>query len=363
MTPKIKATLSAITILLLGSCEKFNDPDSFYTYHPPTNAEKGVNVSSLQAEGMDEALITQMTNKIFHEEYERVDAVLILRNNKLVYEEYFHGFDKAVEHNMFSAGKSVSSILTGIAIDKGFIENVNVPIVELLPEYSNYKNPDVRKNNITIEHLLNMTSGLDCDDWVKHTDEQMSKSKDGVKFTLDLPMASDPGTNGSYCTGCALLLGKIIENQSKMDLSEFADKYLFGPLDIKSYRWSWIKDGEILGAGHLFLRPRDMAKIGSLMLNEGSWNNERIVSKEWVSKSSQNLIKIRDRFDGYGYLWWKLTFKNNIETYFASGNGGQDIFVIPSQNMVVVFTTGNKNTSLGLNNFNMMSQYILPAIQ
>jgi CubicO group peptidase (beta-lactamase class C family) len=106
-----------------------------------------------------------------------------------------------------------------------------------------------------------------------------------------------------------------------------------------------------------------MAKIGLLMLNKGRWMDEQLVSEEWIDQSSQSHVKLPGPFDGYGYLWWKQVFQNNLETYFSSGNGGQDIFIIPSEEMVIVFTTGNKNTSLGLQNFDMLIRYILPAIK
>lgn len=351
----------SITICFLLSCEKFNDPDPDYTYSIPDAAQSEFAVSSLEAEGMDEALITQLTDLIIREKYKRIDGLLIFRNNKLIYENYFHGYSNDVMHNMFSAGKSMTSILTGIAIDKGFL-GLQSEVTFLLPEYDSYKNPDPRKNKITVEDLLNMTSGLQCEDWVQHTEAQMQKSKDWVKFTLDLPMANDPGTHGSYCTGCAVILGRLIENTSGLSLEKFANKYLFDRLNIKSYKWHIMPDGRPSGGGLCFLTPRDMAKLGLLMLNDGMYNEQQIVSKEWVEQSSQSKVKLL-AFDGYGYLWWKQAFTNDIETYFADGNGGQQIFVVPSQEMVIIFTGGNENTAIGGQNFQVVNNYILPAIK
>ncbi len=345
------------------SCKELNDPSPNYTYSIPDSALHEFEVSSLEAEGMDEALITQMTNLIIREEYKRIDGLLILRNNKLIYENYFHGHTDDILHNTFSAGKSITSILTGIAIDKGFINSVNTPITQLLPEYESFENPDARKDEITIEHLLNMSSGLDCDDWYQHTEEQMQQSSDWIKFTLDLPMIDDPGSQGSYCTGCPVILGRIIENQSGLSLEQFANNYLFTPLNIASYKWHIMPDGKASGEGLLFLRPRDMAKIGMLMLNDGMHKGEQIVSGEWVQQSSQNKIKLSGPFDGYGYLWWKQAFENDIEAYFADGNGGQHIFIIPSEELVIVFTGGNQNTGIGAQNFQIVNNYILAAIK
>jgi CubicO group peptidase (beta-lactamase class C family) len=361
---RITLCIFSIVFCSVLSCERFDDPSPNYTYTVPQSVPGEFSVSSLEAEGLDEALISQMSNRIIREEYKRINSLLILRNNKLVYENYFHGYSEGILQNTYSAAKSITAILTGIAIDKGFIDNVNARIMDLLPEYKNLENPDPRKKEITIEHLLNMSSGLDCEDWYQHTEGQMQASQDWVKFTLDLPMIHDPGSYGSYCTGGAVTLGRIIENESGLSLEEFANQYLFKPLGIAHYQWHLMPDGRPSGGGLFFLRPRDMAKIGQLMLNDGAWNGQRILSEEWVAQCSRNQIKLEGTFDGYGYLWWKQAFQNNtIETYFADGNGGQNIMVVPSQNMVLVLTGSNQNTSLALQNFDIINNYILSAIK
>ena len=353
----------SIILSLPMSCEKFNDPSPDYTYAIPESGQNEFLVSSLEAEGMDEALITEVTNLIIRERYKRIDGLLILRNNRLVYENYFHGHSNDILHNMYSAGKSIMSILVGIAIDKGFIHGVHAAVVPLLPEYQDFKNPDPRKNEITIAHLLNMMSGLDCDDWYQQTESQMQQSNDWVKFTLDLPTVYDPGSHGSYCTGCPVTLGRVIENTSGLSLQEFADKYLFKPLNIMECQWHIMPDGKASGGGLFFLRPRDMAKIGLLMLNKGMHNGEQIVSAEWMQQSMRNNVKLPGPFDGYGYLWWKQAFTNDTESYFADGNGGQQIFIIPSKDLVVVFTGGNQNTGIAAQNFQIVNNYILAAIK
>jgi CubicO group peptidase (beta-lactamase class C family) len=352
--------LFSIAVCLIA-CERLNDPNPNYVYTIPESAKAEFSVSSLKAEGVDEALITQVTDLITREEYKRIDGLLILRNNKLIYENYFHGYTSDVLHNMFSVGKSITSILVGIAIEKGFISSVNAPITQLLPEYQSYKNPDSRKDQITIEHLLNMTSGLDCDDWTQSTETQMQQSNDWIKFTLDLPLVNNPGSKGSYCTGCAVTLGRIIENKSGLSLEAFANKYLFEPLNITQYKWHTMPDGKSSGGGLFFLRPRDMAKIGLLMINNGNLNGKQIVSAQWVQQSGQKNVKLQGPFDGYGYLWWKQAFTGSIETYFADGNGGQQLFIVPSKDLVIVFTGGNQNTGVGLQNFQIINNFLLPA--
>jgi CubicO group peptidase (beta-lactamase class C family) len=363
---KHKIVILLIPALFLATCHKFDDPSVNYTYQIPS-AGNELGVSSLGHEGMDSTLIIDMTDKIIREEFKRIDGLLILRNNKLVYEEYFHGYSESVPHNIYSATKSITSILTGIAIEKGMITSVDDLILPLLPEYTSYDNPDPRKSEITIRHLLNMSSGLDCDDWNANTESNMNQSDDWVKFTLDLPQVYDPGTHGSYCTGGVVTLGQIIENQSEMRLDQFAGQNLFEPLGITNYKWKTSGDGRISGGGgELYLRPRDMAKIGLTMLNNGVWDGNQVIPQNWVVQSMQNYITLPGPFTGYGFLWWKQAFTRNnnpVNAFFASGNGGQEIFVLPSEQMVIIFTQGNQDTGIGLQDMNMIQDYILPAIR
>jgi CubicO group peptidase (beta-lactamase class C family) len=353
MQMTLKRLILIITLfLLVDGCDQFSDPAKVYRYSPPpSNSE--LEVSTLAQEDIDEAPITDMTNAIITEKFKRINSVMILRNNKLVYEQYFQGYSQDIPHNIYSSTKSIISILTGIAIDKGYIPGVSATALAFLPEYNALLNPDPRKEAITIADLLNMASGLSCDDWYAGTEQELSGDADLVRSTLDLPMLHDPGTTGTYCTGGVWILAKIIENQSGMSIEKFAQQYLFSHLNIKEYKWIDRK---------LFLRPRDMAKVGLLMLNNGLWEGEQVVSQEWVAQSARNVIKLPGPFEGYGNLWWKQSFANDITTYFSSGNGGQDIFIVPSKNLVVVFTTGNQNTSLGLQNIYMLKDFIFPAL-
>lgn len=353
-------------LLLVGSCcitgcAPFTDPSAHYIYSVPTSAQSEFTVSSLATEEIDESIVANVTDLVAREHYKRIDGMLIARNDKLVYENYFHGHSADVLHNIYSAGKSITAILVGIAIDKGIIAGVHTPVVELLPEYAGFKNPDPRKKLITVEDLLNMSSGLACDDWYQGTESAMQRSHDWVKFTLDLPMVANPGEQGSYCTGCAVALGRIIENQSGLTLQEFANRYLFTSLGITTYQWHIMPDGKASGGGLFFLRPRDMMKIGLLMLNGGMYHGEQVVSAAWAEQCTKSMLKLPGQFDGYGYLWWKQKFSGGVESYFASGNGGQYIFVIPSKELVIVFTGGNKNTSIGLQAFEIVDKFILPA--
>ncbi len=176
-------------------------------------------------------------------------------------------------HNIYSACTSITSILIGIEIDKGFISDLDAPIIDWLPDYRDIQNFDPRKENRTIRHLLKMSSGLDCDDWYQFTESQMQKSADWVKFTLDLPTRYDPGTQGSYCTGGVVILGRIIENASGMSLEEFANRFLFGPLNIAQYQWHAMPDGR--PSGRRFTIPYTARYGKARATDDRRWRGER----------------------------------------------------------------------------------------
>ena len=273
-----------------------------------------------------------------------VRSVLIARHNKLVVETYFNGWHRERKQDMRSATKSITSALIGIGIDKGIIPDENAKILDFFNEYNSFDNWDDRKSDMTIRHFLRMQTGLACNDWVPTSignEEFMYQSDDWVKFVLDLPMQTNPGQNFSYCTGSPVTLGAVLANASKKSIPEFAEENLFSHLSISDYNWEFIPNGRTDTGGHLQLRPRDMLKIGLLFLNNGSWKGKQIISKEWIQKSTEPTSVAGGH--EYGYLWWSTTWDidgNPISAYFAWGNGGQQIFVLPQLDAVVVFTAG-----------------------
>jgi CubicO group peptidase (beta-lactamase class C family) len=190
-----------------------------------------------------------------------------------------------------------------------------------------------------------MQSGLDCDDWITSSpgnEARMYRTRDWVSFVLDLPMLAEPGEQSHYCTGGVILLGHVVSLSSGMDLDDFADQWLFGPLEIRQATWWRSPDGAATGGGGLRLRPRDAAKLGALYAAEGLWNGRRVVPEDWVLRSRQRMSALGG--DGYGYLWWKRTFRRGAtpeECFFASGNGGNYVFVFPTLELVIAFTGSN----------------------
>jgi len=245
---------------------------------------------------------------------------------------------------------ALAAALAGIAIDQGLFA-VDDPIAAHIPQFDRHDNMSERKRSIQIYHLLNMNSGLECNDWIPSSagnEERMYDHRDWVGFILDLPMAFEPGQATQYCTGGVVVLGYIISQESGMALDAYANSYLFGPLGIREADWRRSPDGAATGGGGLKLRPRDAAKLGQLYLDGGTWNGTRIVPAGWVTLSQQRLYSLGG--DRYGYLWWKRSFSHasgNVDSFFTSGNGGNYIFVFPALELVVAFTGSNYNSPLG----------------
>ncbi|MHA2101260.1 MAG: serine hydrolase, partial [Candidatus Kariarchaeaceae archaeon] len=226
--------------------------------------------------------------------YTRTHSFLIFREGKMLYEKYYDDIDfqhsKEAIHPVFSVTKSFTSTLIGIAIDKGFITSIDQKVLDFFPDMT-FQNVDSWKQAMDIENLLTMTSGMD---WSDDNDfGELSQVEDTVQYILDLPMVFEAGTRYSYNSGASHLLSAIIQRTTGMDTFDFAMKYLFEPLDIKRSDITWRADidGRVHGGSNLFLASQDMAKLGQLYLNEGVWEGEQIISKEWIENATKNYIK------------------------------------------------------------------------
>ena len=332
----------------------------------PDDTGDGWRVSTPEAEGMDGNMLLAGLQSIRNGDYPKVDSVVIVKNNAVIAEGYFNGFSRDSLHDLRSASKSVTSALAGIAISQGLFA-IDDTIAQLLPNFDSYANMDGRKRAITIRHLLHMNSGLDCDDWNSASpgnEERMYDSPDWVRFILDLPMAHGPGEGPAYCTGGVVVLGHTLSSKSGMTLDGFAMTYLFGPLGVSETAWRRSPDGRATGGGGMQLRPRDAAKFGSLYLNGGRWNGVPVVPDQWVEQSKVEVERLGA--NGYGLLWWKrqmLVPGTDQSGFFAWGNGGNFIFVIPAHRLLVVFTGSNYNSDRGDKPFEILDRSILAAIR
>jgi len=386
----MKKTILLISILSLLHVSCTSETSSQYTYRPPESINDKFYVGSLEEVNVDPALIEEAVNAIRSGKYKEVHSILLFKDNKLVFEEYFkgHKFDyesdghhgelvtwnRSMLHKVMSVTKSICSACVGIAVDKGFIESVHQSIFDYLPDHQHLSKDG--KEKITIEHLLTMTSGLAWNEWAlpyanPKNDAIMSYfAEDAVTYYLKKPLNDEPGTSFNYSGGCNYLLGEIIKNATKMNIDEFSGKYLFGPLGIDPYYWDQYRNGVIDAAGSVKITPRDMVKIGVTFLNRGVWEGKRIISEQWVDKSATSFPGnswVNDWDDhygmrGYSYMWWTHTFVKSgkrIDMFYAGGWGGQFIMVIPELSTVVVFTCGNYTSYRPP--FEILKKYILPA--
>ena len=333
------------------------------TYEVPEKTNDGWNVSPASEVGLDIDILSTLSNSLQTNQYPGTDSFLVVKNGLLVQELYFNNYNRNKVHDLRSATKSITSALVGIAIDQGVIENVNQAALASISGYTEIDNWDDRKNNIKIKHLLTMSSGLACDDSdfsSAGNEEYMYRQQDWVKFILDLQQTSKPGNKWAYCTGGVVSLGAIIEDSSGLQTEDFATQYLFEPLGISNYHWEFTPTGRVDTGGHIHMTPRDMAKIGQLFLQQGLWNGQTLISKQWVAESTTVQILTNQGYH-YGYLWWRGRIDSH-DFYYAGGNGGQFITIMPSLNMVVVSTAQNYNSNLSSQFFILLKTLIDAAL-
>jgi CubicO group peptidase (beta-lactamase class C family) len=347
-----------------GPTPDHNPHAPVYTSLAPDSMGDGWMPSTPAAEGIDAAALQSAFDAIQDGRYGRIDSMLVIRHGRLVAEGYFGGYARETLHDLRSTGKSFTSALTGIAIDRGLLD-VDDRLSDLLPAFEGYANPDERKRAITVRHLLDMNSGLECNDWNPGSagnEERMYHAKDWVKFILDLPMVREPGASAAYCTGGVVVLGYALSQRAGLGLDEFADANLFAPLGIRDVEWRRSPDGRATGGGGLKLKPRDAAKLGQLYLSGGTWNGARVLPAAWVDESRRSVERLGP-FD-YGLLWWKRSFAHgtgDVMSFFTSGNGGNFIFVVPALDLVVVFTGSNYDSSGSDAPHDIMASRVVPA--
>jgi CubicO group peptidase (beta-lactamase class C family) len=337
------------------------------------------NTATLEDVGFSPSRLEEMQRAIRSGDFKKITSVLVARDGKIAYESYFDEFGAAGLRNTRSATKTVTGMLVGIAIDKGFLPGVDAPVMPFFRDKQPVQNSDPRKDKITVEDFLTMSSILECDDsnqFSRGNEERMYLVEDWIKFTLDLPVRGFPsymtkpedspyGRSFSYCTAGAGTLGGVIERATGMTVIEFAKKNLFDPLEISKAEWQFTPLGSAFTGGGLSLQSRDLLKLGQLYLNVGVWSNRRIISERWVKTSTEPHARI-DAETEYGYFWWLRRFKSGTETYpafYMAGNGGNKVCVFPELGMVVVITSTNYSRSgMHQQTDRLLSDYILASV-
>lgn len=333
--------------------------------------------STPEAEGLDGAALAALDSEFAAGTRGQITGMLVVRNGKVVFDKsYAHDFDRLFEgrdpvrgpynyydpdwhpfyqhghlHSMQSVSKSVTSALIGIAIGRGELPGVDAKLLPYLTDDFRLTGADPRQADLTIRHLLTMTSGIKWDEsTVAYTDPAntcagMEKSDDWIQFVLDQPMADAPGATFVYNSGATELLSQLIKKVTGKQADEYAAEHLFTPLGITDTYWKRTPKGLSDTEGGLYLTTRDLAKIGYLYLNDGMWDGQRLLPEGWVAASTTPLVDTRPgqaRSRKYGYKWWVLHYGDGSQhAYAALGYGGQRLIVVPQYQLIAVFTGWN----------------------
>ena len=345
----------------------------------PESRKDGWSTASLESAGISPEPLRAMEAAVRAGDFQKIGSVLVARHGKLVYETYFDGDANSLRDTR-SATKSITDALIGIAIGERQLSGVEARVLQLLPEHARrLQNPDPRKDKITLEDFLTMSSPLECDDWndaSQGNEERMYLVEDWAQFILDLPIRGrmhlgeqiEPPPYGryfSYCTGGVFTLSEVLQKATGARTDHYAQEKLFAPLGITDAQWVYSPMNVPQTGGGLRLSSRDLLKIAQLYLNGGSWQGRRIIDEAWVHTSTQPHARIDDDTE-YGYLWWLKSFKSGRKSYpafFMSGNGGNKVVAFPGLDLAVVITSTNYNTrGMHEQTEKLLTDYILAAV-
>ena len=340
-----------------------------YRYAVPPQLTDGIQVGRASSVTLSPVVAERLVNGIIDGTYADIHSILIYRNGTLLLEEYFYGFDRDRWHEMRSFTKSVISLLAGIAVDRGSLRADDAALARL--GYSQLQNPDPRKAKVTLSHLLSNQSGLDCNDHDQNSpgrETNFFETADWVKAFFDVPMVADPGAVGFYCSGGFYAAGKMVERAVGKSLPEFADDVLFTRIGIKRRDWKWnftLDRSQRNEFGQIYLKPRDMLKLGIVISSRGQWQGERVVSESWIDASVARRARVDDSDYGLGiwHRWYDVrspTGNERVDTIMLSGNGGQKVYLVPSLDLIVVSTGSAFFVDSPLNE--MMANVLLPSL-
>ncbi|MFD2588511.1 serine hydrolase domain-containing protein [Croceitalea marina] len=366
--------ITTILAFLLLSCNEQNESNRF-----PTQAWE---TSSFENEYLNREPINDLLNEIENGVYGNVDQLLLIKNGKLVLDQSFTnnykniskgksgilgcGFSTCKDstkfgdynyyhpnwhpyyqnqriHTLQSVTKSIASIMIGVAIKEGDIRNTDVKVLDFFDDFDLSK-VDESLKTVTLEDLLTMQLGMEWHEIDRpldstNTTAQLEGSKDWIQFTLNQPMDTLPGTKWVYNSGASQLMSGIIKKATGLYIDEYAEKHLFTPLGIKNFHWKKAPTGYPDALGGLYLEVQDLAKIGYLMLNNGTWDGQQIISSEWVKRSVSKHVTFENE-GGYGYQWWRDD-EDGIEIWACHGFGGQYLLVFPKFQSIAIVNSWN----------------------
>jgi CubicO group peptidase (beta-lactamase class C family) len=304
------------------------------------------NISTPEAQGMDSSILAKTLKQL---PGSNIHSMVLVRNGYLVAEAYNADTQPDKAQDILSATKSITSALTGIAIQDGKLKGTSHKLSEFFPQLVGNA-PD--KSAITIDNLLTMTSGLKWDNEGEKSSNEMVDSEDWVKYVLGQPVVGKPGKDFMYSNGNAHVMSAILQKVTNMPTSKYAEQKIFEPLGIHDVEWYQDPQNIDIGAFSVHMKARDMAKIGFLYLHDGQWNNKEVIPAKWVEatlKKHDDAEYADGSIGSYGYFWWLKNMvvdgtDKRINMFYAAGSGGQRIYVLPEQNMVAVFTSNTANS-------------------
>jgi CubicO group peptidase (beta-lactamase class C family) len=329
-------------------------PAERYHYSPPLQLDDGWPVSTLEKEGIDRAAIEAFVQKLIDMPMDgvsgsQIHSLLIARHGKLVLEEYFHGHDRDTPHDTRSAAKSWTNVLIGAAMQSGVPIRLDTPVYQtMLGQVP--ADLDPRKKAMTLEHLISMTAGFDCDDsgdrpGDEDVMQQQTKEPNWYRYALNVPMAWNSGDRIVYCSMKPNLAGGMLQKIAGEPLPEMFHRLVAWPMRMGNYHLFLQPTGEAYGGGGHHFTTRDFMKLTQLFLNDGKWEGRQIVSPEWARKSSAPLRVLSPKSgQTYGYLWNSVAYDyrgRKLHAYFPGGNGGQVYIGIPELDLLIAFTGGN----------------------
>jgi CubicO group peptidase (beta-lactamase class C family) len=339
-----------------------------YAYRPPPRRDDGWPTGTLDEVGIDRAAVERLVQSILDAPIDslhapQIEGLLLARHGKLVLEEYFHGAHRDRLHDTRSASKSMTATLVGAAIQAGAPLTMSTPVYE--------STDDPKKRAMTLEHLLTMSSGYYCDDsdpkapGNEETMQDQEAERDWYRFTLNLPMAMAPGEKAVYCSIDPNLALSLVARATGESVFETFDRLVGAPMKIERYGWFTDPLSRPYGGGGIHFLPRDFMKMGELMRTGGTWQGTRVLSREFVATASAPLYHLRNLT--YGYLWWGIDYPykdRTVHAFFAGGNGGQGVMVIPALDLVIATYGGNYNDRVALAlQQETTPKYILPAVR
>jgi CubicO group peptidase (beta-lactamase class C family) len=327
-----------------------------YVYAPPDADDDGWPVASLEDVGLSRAALARFVQKLADTPEDSVHAqqvhgLLIARHGKLVLEEYFHGAHRGELHDTRSAAKSLTSLLTGAAILHGAPLRLDTPVYASMGREA----ADPRARALAVEHLLTMSSGLDCDDadpdspGAEDTMQQQSAQPDWYRYTLDLKMVRNPGEKAVYCSTNPNLMGGVLARATGRWLPDLFHEQLAEPLQIQRYALGLTPTGEAYMGGGARFAPRDFMKLGQVLLDGGRWKGRQVVSADWARRSIAPAQALQGR--QYGFLWWLDSYPfrgRKVGAFYAAGNGGQIVMGVPELDLLIAFYGGNYSDAVAL---------------